>query len=106
MVTEPAPRDPDHPVAAERELRVADPVALERRPVAMVLPAVQLDDQARLGPKRIDFMAGDEGVDQRKRQIVVAAEVDQVALEIRPRPIAGQVEPQRQVEVLEPVVPR
>ena len=81
-VPEPLAGDPDGGVPGGQRVSVAVPVALERLPVAMKLPAVELDDQPMLGEQGIDLMAGDGDVDLRNRQAVPAAEGAEVVLEV------------------------
>jgi hypothetical protein len=67
-------------MAGRRGDRVALAVGLEGGAVAVVLPAVELDDDLRLGEVRVDFQAADDCVDLWRGQAVAGAEVHEVVL--------------------------
>jgi hypothetical protein len=62
--------------------RVAAPVALEAAPGAVVRPAVGLDDEALGGEQEVDLVVVDVLVDERGREAVVAADLQEEAFEV------------------------
>jgi hypothetical protein len=55
-------RDAQNAAAGELERRIPLAVALERRPRAVELVAVDLDHQSLPGPVEVDHVAGDDNV--------------------------------------------
>lgn len=70
------------PIAGKLQRRVAGPVALERRPCAVKLEAVELDHDLLAWPQRIDLEAGDGRIRDRAREAKGAAEVEEGTLEV------------------------
>ena len=67
--------DPDRGDARRgKDRRILTPVCLKRRPRAVDLEPVELDDQALGREVRVDLVAGDPGVHQRLRQTVFGDE--------------------------------
>src|SRR6185295_8596837 len=64
---------------------VAYAVCLERAPVVVGAVAIDLHDQALLGPVQVDLDARDEAVAGRLRQAVLAQQGAEATLERRPR---------------------
>ncbi len=69
-------------VAGERVRGVAAPVALEALAGAVVRPAVGLDDEPLGGEEEVDLVLVDVLVDQRGREAVVAADLQEEAFEV------------------------
>jgi hypothetical protein len=67
-------REPQHPIAGEREGGVALAIALERRSAAVIRPAIGDDDDALPGEQEVDLEAGDGRVDERLGQPMGAAD--------------------------------
>lgn len=76
-------------VAGQEELGVAGSVALEGGAVAVVFPAVQLDDEPGGGPEHVDLVAEDVDIGAVRREVVEAAEALETVLERRAGPGDG-----------------
>lgn len=76
--------DADGAVASEEELGVTGPVALESGTVAVVFPAVELDDEASGGPEYVDLVVEDVDVGHAWRDLVDVAEPLEAILQRRP----------------------
>src|SRR4051812_12426373 len=84
LAFEPAPGDPDDPIAREEQRGVAGVVALEGGArLAVKLVAVELDDEPMLGPERVDSELADGDVDHGQRDAVPATEGKNPTLEGR-----------------------
>ena len=68
----------------ELKVRIAGPVALERRTGAVVLEAVELHDDPRAKPYGVDLLAGDGDVDRRWGQPGVVTEAQEPAFQLGP----------------------
>ena len=86
---EPLPGRPNGDVAGHQQLRVPVAVALERAPVGVEVPAVELDDHAFVGEQGVDLKAEEVRVDERRRQVVLADERQEATLELRARGAGG-----------------
>jgi hypothetical protein len=77
--------DPQHSVAGELKVRVADAITLERAACAMESEAVELDDQSLARPEDVDLESRNARVEHRRRQSRPAAELGEAALQCRAR---------------------
>ena len=75
--------DADRPVAGDQELGVTGAVAVESGPLVVEFPAIELDDQFRLGPQGVDLVAEDEDVGGRWRYPALDTEVVEALLQRR-----------------------
>jgi hypothetical protein len=82
VVGELAPGQAEDLVARVLEVQVLGAVALEYAASSVPAPAVQLDNEALLGPVGVDIDPLDEHVRLRFGEVVVAAEIEEVALPI------------------------
>jgi hypothetical protein len=62
-------------------MRPLRPVALERRPAVVKLPALELDNDVGTGPGHVDLIAGNPGVDLRRREPLVVAKTHEPRLQ-------------------------
>jgi hypothetical protein len=80
-------------------MRPLRPVALERRPAVVKLPALELDNDVGTGPGHVDLIAGNPGVDLRRREPLVAAKTQEPRLQPGLRlGDAGRIEPEELAE--------
>jgi hypothetical protein len=79
---EPAVSYAQDAVGGELEGRVAGAVMLERGAGAVKRVPVELDDEALLGPERVDFQALDVGVGGRGWEVSLVAEVEEEAFQL------------------------
>jgi hypothetical protein len=78
-------REAEHAVAPEREFGVACAVGFERGPSAVVLVAIDLDDQAAFGPEEVDEEGTEPHVYSRCRDAMAAAQAQELPLEYAAR---------------------
>lgn len=77
--------DTHYAIAAERQLRVADAVSLEGLARAVKRVSVQLDYELGLPPHSVHLQPGHQGIDGRRWQALLAAQVEEAKLQIRAR---------------------
>ena len=75
--------DAQDPVAGRDERGVPFPVALERASMTVVCEAVEFDDEAMVGPERIDLATENEDVVAGRRQTPGSAEGPEPLLQLR-----------------------
>src|SRR5215218_6958805 len=84
-------RDTDGAVAGDQQLGIAGTVALEGGPVAMVFPAIELDDELRAWPEGVDLVAQHVGVLLRGGQFALTEEGGEADLQGR-APFVGEAQ--------------
>src|SRR3954451_21656574 len=75
-------RNPNHATAGPLDPGITTAIGLERMAVAVEGPAVELDDEALLGPETVDRVASDGDVDRRDQEFAVAAVTQEPPLEV------------------------
>lgn len=74
---------PEDPVAGRLKGGVATTVVLESGAVGVIGEAVQLDDEAGVGPVGVDFRAEHGNVGKRRREVVLATKVSELVFQRR-----------------------
>ena len=88
---EPPRGHPQHPLTGDGQLRVAQPVLLERAPGVVGRAAVQLHHQPRVAPEEVDLVAVEERVHLGPGQAVRGTELEEALLQLGPGPRAAGV---------------
>ena len=76
LVCQLAVRHAENTKAVCEEDLVAFAVALEGEPMPVGLPAVELDNEALLGPVEIGFVAVDRGIRERSRELGLSDQLE------------------------------
>src|SRR4051812_26943008 len=83
-LVQPRPGEPDYVMAYQRQVVVADPIALMSAPGAVVFVPIEFDDELLLRPERVNLVARDVAVHGRQGQALAVHESEEAPLHFRP----------------------